>query len=44
MRSQIGEDLLKFLSESWDLKHFTKETEDKSIKVIQVEGKNVYGF
>ena len=40
----MGDELLKFLSERQDLKHFTKQTEDKSIEVIQVEDKNVHGF
>ena len=40
----MGDDVLKFLSESWDLKHFTKQTDDKSFEVIQVEGKNVIEF
>ena len=40
----MGEDLLKFLTERQDLKHFTKQMEDKSLEVFQVEGKNVIGF
>ena len=40
----MGENLLKFLNERWDLKHFTKQTEDKSIEVTEVKGKNVIEF